>query len=62
VSACELSADIARAGCYQLIETLASEIAEAVLALPGALAVEVTVRKPDAVAPARNVAVQIRRP
>ena len=61
-SACELSADIAREGRYQLIETLASELAEAILALPKTLAVAVTIRKPHAVKQARNVAVRISRP
>lgn len=62
VTASELSASIARDGRYQLIETLASDIAAAILALPGALAVTVTIRKPDAVVQARNVAVRISRP
>lgn len=62
VTACKLSARIARDGQYQLIETLASSIASAILNLRGARAVVVTVRKPDAVDTASNVAVRISRP
>lgn len=62
VTACKLTARIARDGQYQLIETLASNIASAILNLQGAKAVVVTVRKPDAVDTARSVAVRISQP
>lgn len=57
------AADAAAQGPYDLIETVADRVARAVLAHPGADAVEVTVEKPHAPlpTPAAGVSVTLRR-
>ena len=49
------------AGRYRLLETMAADLAERVLADPRAVSVRVTVRKPAAIADARDAGVEIVR-
>jgi dihydroneopterin aldolase len=62
VAASELVLQTARAGSFRLIETLASTLADRLLALNGVSGVQVTVRKPAAVRQAGSVGVRINRP
>jgi dihydroneopterin aldolase len=62
VAVCELCTRIAREGRFQLIETLAATVADAVLAMPAVESVDVTVRKPGAVRQADAVGISLTRP
>ena len=57
----ERARELIVAGRYRLLETMAEDLAACVLADPRAAAVRVTVRKPAAIADARDAGVEIVR-
>ena len=61
VTACQLSARIARDGQYQLIETLAEQLAALVMSEFGVPWLRLRLDKPGAVAEAESVGVEIER-